>query len=100
MNQANQHATCPRCGARLADDSPLGELCPRCLMELGLEGGLDSPEQNVGAYRLIRKLGEGGMGIVWLARQEHPIRREVALKVVKPGTDSAQVLSRFDTERQ
>ncbi len=57
-------------------------------------------EQGIGPYRLIRKLGEGGMGIVWLARQEHPIRRDVALKVVKPGTDSAQVLARFDTERQ
>ncbi len=56
--------------------------------------------ESAGPYRLIRKLGEGGMGIVWLARQEHPIQRDVAVKVVKPGASSAQVLSRFDTERQ
>ena len=60
----------------------------------------DAPEEVFGPYRLIEKIGEGGMGIVWLARQEHPIRRDVALKVVKPGADSAQVLSRFDSERQ
>ena len=44
-------------------------------------------------YRLLEKLGEGGMGVVWLAQQEHPIRRLVALKVVKPGGDSRQVLA-------
>ena len=69
-------------------------------MELALGAGDDPPDKTAGPYRLIRKLGEGGMGIVWLARQEHPISRDVALKVVKPGADSGQVLSRFDTERQ
>jgi WD40 repeat protein/serine/threonine protein kinase len=100
MTMEDPRAACARCGARLADHSPLAELCPRCLMELALGAGTDAPDATIGPYRLIEKLGEGGMGIVWLARQEHPIRREVALKVVKPGTDSAQVLSRFDTERQ
>jgi serine/threonine protein kinase/WD40 repeat protein len=97
--------TCPRCGALLADGSPLGELCPRCLVSLALEppegdDGGDAPGRAFGPYRLIEQIGEGGMGIVWLARQEHPIRRDVALKVVKPGADSAQVLSRFESERQ
>lgn len=54
----------------------------------------------VGAYRLIRPLGEGGMGIVYLAEQTGPIRREVALKVIKPGLDSGKVLARFALERQ
>src|SRR4029453_15128476 len=96
--------TCPQCGARLADDSPLGELCPRCLMTLALDGSddlaVDQPEDTFGPYRAIQRIGEGGMGIVWLARQEQPIRRDVALKVVKPGGDPAQVLRRFESERQ
>jgi WD40 repeat protein/serine/threonine protein kinase len=60
----------------------------------------DAPDQTFGPYRLIEKIGEGGMGIVWLARQEHPIRRDVALKVVKPGAASSLVLARFESERQ
>jgi serine/threonine protein kinase len=55
---------------------------------------------SVGPYRLIKKLGEGGMGSVWLARQEEPIRRQVALKLVRAGLDSEQFLRRFETERQ
>ena len=51
-------------------------------------------------YKLLRVLGEGGMGIVYLAQQEHPIRREVALKVIKPGMDSHRVIARFEAERQ
>jgi len=54
----------------------------------------------IGSYRLLRVLGEGGMGIVYLAEQAEPIRRHVALKVVKPGMDSARVIARFEAERQ
>ena len=61
---------------------------------------VDQPEDTFGLYRAIRRIGEGGMGIVWLARQEQPIRRDVALKVVKPGGNPAQVLRRFESERQ
>ena len=53
-----------------------------------------------GPYLPIRVLGEGGMGTVYLAWQQHPIRREVALKVVKLGMNSRQVLKRFESERQ
>src|SRR5206468_1433022 len=53
-----------------------------------------------GRYRILRALGEGGMGAVYLAQQLEPIRRRVALKVVKNGMDTAQVLARFDNERQ
>ena len=53
-----------------------------------------------GAYRLLQRLGEGGMGEVWLAQQLQPLQRQVAIKVVKAGMDSARVLARFDAERQ
>ncbi len=54
----------------------------------------------IGRYKLLRVLGEGGMGVVYLAEQEEPIRRQVALKVIKPGMDSKRVIARFGAERQ
>ena len=53
-----------------------------------------------GPYRLLRQLGEGGFGVVWLAEQVEPIRRKVAVKVIKAGMDSREVLARFAAERQ
>jgi non-specific serine/threonine protein kinase/serine/threonine-protein kinase len=62
------------------------------------------PEVTLGAalgpYKLIRELGEGGMGVVYQAQQIQPIRRDVALKIIKPGMDSKQVIARFESERQ
>jgi formylglycine-generating enzyme required for sulfatase activity len=60
----------------------------------------ESGEVIAGRYRLIEVLGEGGMGRVWLAQQIAPVSRAVALKLIRIGADSAQVLSRFDAERQ
>jgi WD40 repeat protein/serine/threonine protein kinase len=54
----------------------------------------------LGPYRLLAPIGEGGMGAVWLAEQSEPLLRKVALKLIKPGMDSAQVIARFETERQ
>jgi len=54
----------------------------------------------IGPYKLVSVLGEGGIGIVYRAEQKRPVRREVALKVIKPGMDSKQVISRFEAERQ
>ena len=54
----------------------------------------------VGPYRLVRELGEGGFGIVWLAHQLEPIQRDVAIKLIKPGMDSRRVIARFEAERQ
>jgi serine/threonine protein kinase len=60
----------------------------------------DRTEAQIGAYVLLRQLGEGGMGVVYHARQSTPIRRDVALKIIKPGMDSKHVVARFETERQ
>jgi serine/threonine protein kinase len=68
----------------------------------GLSSGpvAEAPGQWVGPYKLLQKIGEGGMGTVWMAEQEHPVKRRVALKVIKPGMDSGQVIARFEAERQ
>jgi serine/threonine protein kinase/Tfp pilus assembly protein PilF len=58
------------------------------------------PGGRIGRYTLLSVLGEGGMGIVYLAEQEHPIKRHVAIKVIKPGMDSKRVIARFEAERQ
>jgi serine/threonine protein kinase len=64
------------------------------------EGGSASEFESIGPYELIEKLGEGGFGIVWLAEQSEPVRREVAIKLIKPGIDSEEVLARFQREQQ
>jgi serine/threonine protein kinase/Flp pilus assembly protein TadD len=60
----------------------------------------EQPGMRIGRYKILRILGEGGMGVVYLAEQQGSIRRRVALKVIKPGMDSARVLARFEAERQ
>src|ERR1700704_3364999 len=104
---------CPQCEAELGSNDPAG-LCPKCLIQ-GAFGSSGSGEfrtetvgpatavaqdDDFGRYQIIRPLGEGGMGTVYLAEQREPIRRRVALKVVKLGMDTGQVLARFANERQ
>src|SRR5215469_296556 len=60
---------------------------------------LGHPEQ-IGAYRILECIGEGGMGIIYKAEQRQPVRRIVALKVIKLGMDTREVIARFDVERQ
>ena len=104
---------CPQCGEPMEAGNP-GGLCPRCLIlgafQSSMGGGEPATEtlspaaaagdDDFGRYRILQPLGEGGMGTVYLAEQLEPIRRRVALKVVKLGMDSVQVLARFNNERQ
>jgi WD40 repeat protein/serine/threonine protein kinase len=60
----------------------------------------EAPGDFIGPYRLMEQIGEGGFGLVFVAEQQHPVRRRVALKVIKPGMDSRQVVARFEAERQ
>ncbi|WP_165253387.1 serine/threonine-protein kinase [Paludisphaera soli] len=62
--------------------------------------GVEEPGTAVGPYKLLEAIGEGGMGVVYVAEQAGPVRRKVALKVIKPGMDSKQVVARFEAERQ
>ena len=60
----------------------------------------ESTNSRIGPYKLLQLIGEGGMGAVYLAEQEKPVRRRVALKIIKPGTDSVEFIARFEAERQ
>jgi serine/threonine protein kinase len=101
---------CPQCGAAIPPDATPGGLCPQCLLKLGLltpdtepsVGDTAQPAlgEQFGPYTTIRILGEGGMGIVYLAEQHQPIRRQVALKVIKLGMNTREVIARFESERQ
>jgi serine/threonine protein kinase len=60
----------------------------------------EGPYTRIGPYRLVMEIGRGGMGAVYLAEQEQPVRRRVALKIIKPGMDSEHIVARFEAERQ
>jgi len=60
----------------------------------------ETPGTMVDRYKLLQRIGDGGMGVVYIAEQERPVRRRVALKIIKPGMDSSQVIARFEAERQ
>jgi hypothetical protein len=66
--------------------------------------GRDLPEeaasQTLGRYKLLEKIGEGGFGVVYVAEQKEPVKRRVALKIIKLGMDTRQVVARFEAERQ
>src|SRR5262245_15889958 len=59
----------------------------------------ERPGMTIGAYKLLEQIGEGGMGVVFMAEQLEPVRRKVALKVLKPGMDTRQIVARFEVER-
>src|SRR5262249_3304339 len=60
----------------------------------------EGPGTVIGPYKLLEAIGEGGMGTVYVAEQTLPVRRRVALKLIKPGMDTRQVVARFEAERQ
>jgi serine/threonine protein kinase len=100
---------CPQCGIKQSEDTPEG-LCPRCLMKVVQENDsvietestpvIEGPGTRIGHYELLELIGEGGMGLVYLAEQKEPVKRKVALKIVKLGMDTKQVVARFEAERQ
>src|SRR5437667_781068 len=110
---------CSDCGAELPADAPGGH-CVRCILFFGLTTHGDSlpndepivqeqreaaslvrnAGEKIGHYRLLQPIGEGGCGIVYLADQEEPVHRRVALKIVKVGMDTRTVVARFEAERQ
>jgi WD40 repeat protein/serine/threonine protein kinase len=79
---------------------------PLDVLPLGLGATIDSPLPSerpgtvIGPYKLLEQIGEGGFGVVFMAEQSQPVRRKVALKVLKPGMDTRQVIARFEAERQ
>src|SRR5438309_2042813 len=106
---------CSSCGVALAPDAPGGH-CVRCILQFGLETreaeageeevapalpmGTEQPGGRIGRFELLEQIGEGGFGVVYLAEQLEPVRRRVALKIIKLGMDTRSVIARFEAERQ
>ena len=81
--------------------APVAEDAERVLAAAEAALGSELPEsKRIGPYKLLQKLGEGGYGVVYMAEQEQPIRRRVALKIIKLGMDTKNVIARFEAERQ
>lgn len=76
-------------------ESPAPEICPAASQAV-----LEKTGSQIGPYRLLQQIGEGGMGVVYMAEQVEPVKRRVALKIIKPGMDSRQVIARFEVEQQ
>lgn len=91
---------------QLQAESPLFLEAPACSMTATVQQPVptvtasDTSGQWIGPYRLLEQIGEGGMGVVFMAEQREPVRRTVALKVIKPGMDTREVVARFEAERQ
>ncbi|HOW71067.1 MAG TPA: serine/threonine-protein kinase [Phycisphaerae bacterium] len=84
----------PRIDLGLPDDA--ADFGADCTLEYGVTEG---PDTAIGPYKLLQQIGDGGMGVVYMAEQTEPVQRRVALKIIKPGMDSRQVMARFDAER-
>jgi serine/threonine protein kinase len=96
----------PQVGSFLQDDiaahpSPLGGVGPAVIGRATVDVALtERPATMIGPYKLLQQIGEGGMGTVFMAEQTQPVQRKVALKIIKPGMGSRQVVARFEAERQ
>src|SRR5580765_3402541 len=86
-----------------AHDNPRSFLhCPVAQPQMTVEqfSMSEQPGTIIGPYKLKEQIGEGGMGLVFVAEQQEPVRRKVAIKVIKPGMDTRDVIARFEAERQ
>ncbi len=84
-------------------ESTLGEQFVRpnrVAPDVGAAASMERAGDQIGPFKLLEKIGEGGFGVVWLAERREPMVQRVALKIIKPGMDSAQVIARFEAERQ
>ena len=117
---------CRECGGVLPPEGPTG-LCAKCLLLLAIEEGqrpvpeesvqipmpeaqnqaasisrdlTEKPGDKIGPYKLLERIGQGGFGVVYMAEQNEPVKRRVALKIIKLGMDTRQVVARFEAERQ
>jgi WD40 repeat protein/predicted Ser/Thr protein kinase len=100
--QLNQLLSIGKEAAEPADQkrSSCPEIEPQSAQTISLNVFVEKPGDKIDRYKLLKVLGEGGFGIVYLAEQQRPMKRQVALKIIKPGMDSAQVIRRFEAERQ
>jgi len=90
----------PDLGAQIRELFPALLMIERFGADASTTVGSEQVGATIGRYKLLERLGEGGFGVVYMADQQHPVRRKVALKVIKPGLDSRQVIARFEAERQ
>src|SRR5271168_4452808 len=98
--RANDASPLPPAGTGDANDYP-GAASPACILPTTtFQPQIAAGLVIAGRYTLVEKIGEGGMGEVWVAKQTEPVKRKVALKLIKSGMDSKAVLSRFEQERQ
>jgi hypothetical protein len=81
-------------------DKPAVQALPGSRGTVDYQPIAERPGTVLGPYKLMEQIGEGGMGLVFVAEQQQPVRRKVALKIIKPGMDSKQVIARFEAERQ
>jgi serine/threonine protein kinase len=87
-------------GAFLASPTGGPDDAARTAAQLAAADPPEAPGTRIGSYKLLQVIGEGGFGIVYMAEQEQPIQRRVALKIIKLGMDTKEVIARFETERQ
>ena len=81
-------------------EEPNAAAAPTVDLDPGPLPGGAAASQMIGRYKLLQQIGEGGCGTVFMAEQQEPVRRRVALKIIKPGMDTKQVIARFEAERQ
>src|SRR6266478_4500671 len=82
-----------------ADEPPMGARGPDATVRISAPLA-EKAGDRIGRYKLLQQIGEGGCGVVYMAEQSEPVRRQVALKVIKLGMDTKQVVARFEAERQ